>query len=412
MTGYRRREVLAGLGTLALAGVLAACSAQPAPARTTPPSRPRTTPPGPSPTATASPTPGTPGTEPDVEVMVGQMLLLGFRGTTAADATCLADIRERHLGGVVVFAKDVPSGGGTRNVESPDQLAALCAALQAEAERPLLITTDQEGGRVARLGPDHGFPTTPSAADLGAGDPAATREAAAAMARTLRAAGITLNLAPVVDVNTNPANPIIGALDRSFSADPAVVTAQAEAFVRGHHDVGILTTLKHFPGHGSSTGDTHAGLVDVTDTWQSLELDPYRALVRDGLADAVMVAHVINGQIDPDRPASLSALTIDGLLRDDIGFDGVVVSDDLQMGAITQQWGFEDALRLAVQAGADLLTYGNNLDTFDADVGRRAYDALLGHVRSGAISEDRVAASYRRIAALTWRMPGGGAATP
>lgn len=402
MREYGRREVLAGLGGLALAAVLAACGGDPQRPLPTTPTPTGSRPPTPVPQPTPTPS------EPDVEVMIGRMLLLGFRGTTAAEATCLADIRDRHLGGVALFSTDVPSGGGTRNVVSPDQVAALCAGLQEEAGRPLLVATDQEGGRVARLGPDHGFPATRSAAELGAGDPADTRAAATAMARTLRDAGITLNLAPVVDVDTNPTSPAIGALDRSFSADPAVVAAHAEAFVRGHHDVGVLTTLKHFPGHGSATGDTHAGLVDVTATWDPLELDPYRALIADGLADAVMVAHVVDGQIDPDRPASLSSATIDGLLRGDLGYDGVVVSDDLQMGAITRQWGFEEALRLAVEAGADLLTYGNNLDSFDADLGTRAYETLLGHVRSGAITQDRIATSYRRLAALEQRVGAAG----
>ncbi|WP_448070491.1 glycoside hydrolase family 3 protein [Georgenia yuyongxinii] len=337
--------------------------------------------------------------------MVGQMLVLGFRGTAlAATDPVVADL-ERHLGGVVLFSRDVPSGSATRNIASPAQVATLTAALQARADAPLLVTTDQEGGRVARLGPEHGFPATRSAAELGArGDPAATRAAAAEMARTLRAAGVNLNLAPVVDVNVNPANPIIGALGRSFSPDPGVVAEQAAAFVRGHHDEGVLTTLKHFPGHGSSRADTHAGFVDVTATWSEAELVPYRSLIGEGLADAVMVAHVFNATLDGDHPASLSAATITGLLREKLGYDGVVMSDDLQMGAIAQEWGFEEAVRLAVLAGTDLLTFSNNLETFEPDLGARAYATLLDLVRREEIGEARIAASYERIERLKARL--------
>lgn len=392
MRELSRREVLAGMGGVALAGFLAACGADqpgPTPSRTTPP----------APASSPSPTPSAPS-EPDVEVMIGAMLLLGFRGTTAQDATALGDLRERHLGGVLLFSKDLPTGG-TRNVTSPDQVRTLTAGLRAESGGPLIVAVDQEGGKVARLGPDAGFPATRSAADLGAtGDPEQTRAAADAMAATLADVGVSLNLAPVVDVDTNPTNPIIGRLGRSFSADPDVVTAHAAAFVEAHRAHGVATALKHFPGHGSSTGDSHLGFVDVTATWQPLELTPFRDLVARGLADAVLVAHVLNGQLDPDYPASLSAKTIDGALRGDLGFDGPVITDDLQMGAITQRWGFEEALRRAVLAGADLLTYGNNLEAFDPDLGRRAYETLLGDVRSGVISEDRIAASYRRIARL------------
>ncbi|QDC26421.1 glycoside hydrolase family 3 protein [Georgenia yuyongxinii] len=337
--------------------------------------------------------------------MVGQMLLLGFRGTTLEPTNPVVADLERHLGGVVLFSRDVPSGSATRNITSPAQVAALTATLQAQADPPLLVTTDQEGGQVARLGPEHGFPATRSAAQLGAmGDPAATRAAAAEMARTLRVAGVNLNLAPVVDVNVNPTNPIIGALGRSFSAHPDVVAEEAAAFVRGHHDEGVLTTLKHFPGHGSSRADTHAGFVDVTDTWSEAELVPYRSLIGQGLADAVMVAHVFNATLDADHPASLSAATITGLLREDLGFDGVVMSDDLQMGAITQQWSFDEAIHLAVQAGTDLLTFSNNLEAFEPDLGARAHATLLDLVRRGEIDEARIAASYERIQLLKARL--------
>ena len=198
------------------------------------------------------------------------MLLVGFRGTTPESAAgTLAEIADLGLGGVLIFNRDVPTGSAVRNVESPEQLRTLVDALARAADGspaglPLLVAVDEEGGLVARLNPSAGFPATISAADLGArDDPAFTRAAGQAIGETLAAAGINLDLAPVVDVNVNPDNPIIGAVDRSFSADPQVVVAQAGAFIDGLHEAGRLSCLKHFPGHGSSTGDTHLGVVDV-----------------------------------------------------------------------------------------------------------------------------------------------------
>lgn len=334
------------------------------------------------------------------------MLMLGFRGTEAASLPIVTDIRERHLGSVVLFAQDLPSGSSERNILSPGQLRDLCAGLQAEAATPLLIATDQEGGAVERLGSAHGFPPTRSARSLGdEADPAVTEAASLAMAETLREAGVNLNLAPVVDVNTYPANPIIGSIGRSFSADPQVVAAQAAAFIKGHHEAGILTTLKHFPGHGSSRADTHAGFVDVTTTWDPLELVPYAALIPQGVVDAVMVAHVFNANLDPERPASLSELTIAGQLRGKLGFDGVVVSDDLEMGAIAQQWTFEEAIRLAVNGGTDILAFSNNLTSYDDGLGARASSTLSSLVERGDVPRSRIEQSYARIQSLKARLP-------
>jgi beta-N-acetylhexosaminidase len=334
--------------------------------------------------------------------MAGQLLMLGFRGTTlSADNPIVADIRDRHLGGVVLFSYDLPSDNPVRNIESPEQVRALCTALQEAADGRLLVAVDEEGGKVARLGPDHGFPATRSAAELGAtGAPAVTRAASEAVASTLAGLGFNLNFAPVVDVNTNPQNPVIGQLDRSFSSDPGVVAGHAAAWVEGHRAHGVLTCLKHFPGHGSSRADSHAGFVDVTDTWDPLELIPYRELVGRGLADAVMVAHVFNANWDAEHPASLSPNVIEGMLREEIGFAGPVISDDLGMGAITEKYDLEASIRLALLAGNDLLVFGNNIGAFDPDLGRRAHQAILDLVARGDVPAERLAASYQRLTAL------------
>lgn len=334
------------------------------------------------------------------------MLLVGFRGTTAATAAAtIAEIGELGLGGVVLFSRDQPTGSDVRNVVSPDQLAVLVAALRAAAPgspaaQPLLVAIDQEGGQVARLTPARGFPATTSAAALGTlGDPTATRVAGRGIGETLAAAGITVDLAPVVDVDVNPDNPIIGAVDRSFSADPAQVTVQAAAFIDGLHETGVLSTLKHFPGHGSSTGDTHLGVVDVTATWSAAELGPFGDLIRSGQADSVLTAHVFNANLDPDYPATLSHATITGILREQLGWDGLVFSDDMQMGAIRDAYGYPDAVRLAINAGVDVLTIANQL-VYEEGIVTRTIDLIEGFVSSGDITEERIDASWRRIAAF------------
>src|SRR3990172_7482535 len=208
-----------------------------------------------------------------------------------------------------------------------------------------------------RLAPDAGWTATLSARDLGdANDFTLTELEARRIARRLREAGINWNLAPVVDVGYNPANPVIVGTARAFSANPWLVAEHARAFIRGMHAEGVLTALKHFPGHGSSYADSHEGFVDVTDTASAeVELAPYRMLIAEGLADAVMTAHVWNRRLGPERPAPLSRATVAGLLRGVLGFDGPVVSDDLRMGAIEQRYGLGAAAALALDAGVDLL---------------------------------------------------------
>ncbi len=393
-----RRRFLAGAAA-GLAGVaMAACAAA---IRSVAPSFTGSSSPSPSqiPPTTATPAPSDSG--PTLRQKIGAMLVVGFRGQTAAEADeTLRQIESLGLGGVVLFTVDQITGG-PRNVESPEQLASLVGSLKGAATVvPLTVAVDQEGGRVARLDAAHGFPPSRSAAELGRlNDPAVTGAEARAMAEVLVAAGITLNLAPVVDLAVNPTNPIIAAVDRSYSADPAVVIEQATAFIEAHHALGVACTLKHFPGHGSSTGDTHLGVVDVTDTWTEVELEPFAALVERGLADAVLTAHVFNARLDPDHPATLSRATVTGILRDRIGFTGAVLSDDMQMRAISDAYGYDEAVALAVEAGIDLLVVANQI-VYEPDVAARTIDIIEGLVRAGRVTEGRIDESWRRILAL------------
>ncbi len=394
-----RRQALAA-GSAAVAGLLAGCRPV-----TSPPPLQATTDAGP----TATPVPAAPPREaepaetvdPELRRKLAQMVVTGFRGLTLeADNPIVAAVRDLGIGGVVLFSFDVALLSPVRNVASPEQVATLNASLRELAETPLLIAADQEGGSVARLNEAHGFPPTLSHQELGErNDPAFTYDSAAQMARTLVAAGVNHNFAPVVDVNVNPANPAIGAIGRSFSDNPAIVTEHAAAFIRAHRDAGVTTTLKHFPGHGSSRADSHLGFVDVTETWQPLELEPYRDLIGEGLVDSVMTAHVFNGQLDPDTVATLSKPIITGILREQLGFDGVIFSDDMQMSAIAGNYGFEEAVIGTVAAGVDVLAVGSNL-AYDPEIAVKIVDILAAAVMAGQIDEAQIDASNRRIAAL------------
>jgi len=336
----------------------------------------------------------------DLDRMVGQMLMAGFRGlTVTADSPIVRDIRERHLGGVILFDFDVALGSPDRNIDSPAQVARLTADLAAQAAIPLLVAVDQEGGRVQRLKPVRGFTGSPSARELGTMADAAVSAAGAGVGRTLRQAGFNLDFAPVADVDVNPDSPAIGRLGRSFSADPARVGHCAGLFLAGLASQGVTGCLKHFPGHGSAGTDSHLGVTDVTATWSRDELIPYRMLIENGSARMIMTAHIFNARLDPDHPATLSRPVITGLLRDELGFDGVVVTDDLDMKAITDHYGRDEAIRLAIEAGADILLFGNNL-TYDPQIVEKAHGIVTTLVRSGAIPMERIEQSYRRIMRL------------
>ncbi len=339
--------------------------------------------------------------------MIGQMLMVGFRGANLDDSSpIIQDIRDRNLGSVVLFDFDVATSTAGRNVQSPSQLTALTTALNQAARIPLLIAIDQEGGQVARLKPSNGFPATLSEQDLGKlDDTGKTLQNAETIGRMLSAAGINMDLAPVVDLNTNPDNPIIGMLGRSFSADPVVVTRNAEVEIKGLHEYRVLSTLKHFPGHGSSRSDSHLGFVDVTDTWSPVELEPYTQTIAAAMCDAVMTAHIFNAKLDPDYPVTLSNAIITGILRNQIHWDGVVISDDMQMGAISQRYGLEFAIQKAIEAGVDILAFGNNLPgAFDPNITQKAMAIVKGLVSEGKLSRARIDQSYRRIMALKVRL--------
>jgi beta-N-acetylhexosaminidase len=339
---------------------------------------------------------------PTLREKIGQLLIVGFRGTAPSECDVIVrDLREHHIGGVILFDQEVADTTlRRRNIESPAQVKALVEFLQAQARAPLLVSIDQEGGRVNRLKPVYGFPESTSHEDLGRlNQPAETFRHAETTAKTLASLGINLNLAPVVDLDAHPDNPIIKGKGRSFSNDPEIVARHAMEFVKAHRAHGVLTCAKHFPGHGSAAGDTHLGLVDVTQRWHERELIPFQRLIEAGLCDVIMTAHVFNAKLDPDRPATLSRAVITGLLREKLGFTGVITSDDMEMKAISSHYGLENSVPAAIEAGIDVLCFGNNLG-YDPDIAGRAIEILARAVESGRISESRIDASYERVLAL------------
>ena len=342
-----------------------------------------------------------------LDAKIGQMLLVGFRGlqVNSRNDPVVQDIQDRHIGGVLLFDYDIAQQRRVRNIKSPRQVKALVQALQSYADIPLLVGIDYEGGVINRLPTRFGFPKTVSHQFLGnRNDLALTRQYATKMAQTLAQLGINLNFAPVVDVNTNPRNPIIAGKKRSFSAEPNIVTKHALEFIRAHRRQNVLCTLKHFPGHGSSTADSHLGVADVTNTWAPIELEPYAQIIQAGEADAIMTAHVFNQALDPNDPATLSRRTITGLLRGELGFGGVVFSDDIQMKAIANHYGLKTAVQKTIEAGVDIIVIGNNTGKFVPDIAERVAAIIKNLVLKGVIHPSRIDESYQRILRLKQRV--------
>ena len=322
---------------------------------------------------------------------IGQMIMVGFYPGSNFEDTLYYDIEHRNLGGVILMGY---------NLDNPTQIANLTASLQNSASTPLFIATDQEGGVVARLDETNGYAYTDRALALGIiNSENTTRAQAALMAQWLHNAGINTNLAPVADVNVNPTSPAIGHYGRSFSADPYVVANHCRWFYSEFKDQDIISTLKHFPGHGSAVGDSHDGFTDITDTWSESELIPYSELIQSGYNDMIMTAHLYNAKIDSVYPATLSHATLTDILRDSLEFRGMIISDAMGMGAINNNYSFIESVVQAIHAGVDILLYTGN-EKYDRSVVGLIIDILGSAVDSGLISEARIDESYDRIMAL------------
>ncbi|WP_018500231.1 glycoside hydrolase family 3 protein [Parafrankia discariae] len=346
-----------------------------------------------------------------LEQRVGQMMTGYVFGTAGADRspavvaanrrtsgadTAAEAVAKRGLGGVIYFdAGGTGPGALPDNIVNPGQVKALSADLSAAARVPLLIAADQEQGTVLRI--RDGVTLLPGQMAQGAtGRPDDARDAAQITGADLRALGINVDFAPDADVNSDPANPVIG--ERSFGDDPAAVGRFTAAAVEGFRQVGVAAAAKHFPGHGATSVDSHADLPTISRdraALTALDLPPFRAAIAAGVP-MVMVGHLNVPALDPAAPATLSKPVVDGLLRHELGFDGVIVTDALNMAAITEHNTPGGAAVRAVQAGVDILLMPPDLV--------QAVDAVVSAVRSGAIDPERVAASVRRILRMKWRL--------
>ena len=339
---------------------------------------------------------------PTVEEMAGAMLMVGFEGTSAPRSV-LDAVAAGRLGGVILFDRG-RGGAAFHNIVSPGQVKALTSSLQAVAPRPIFVAVDQEGGKVRRLKTERGFLPLPSAESMGRMPADEVRNLGLRAGREMTSLGINVDLAPVVDVRLSSRSPGLGDAGRLFGADAALVTRQALAFADGLMQAGVVPALKHFPGLGSAGEDSHHQLPDVTRRWQPAELLPYEEAFGKGWPGMVLVAHIYHRGMDESLPSSLSPAVIEGLLRRDMGWDGVVISDDLQMGAVSGR-ALEERVRLALLAGNDILLFGNYLK-HDENLHEKVFQAVLHLVQSGEVSRERLERSWRRIETVKRRFLG------
>ncbi len=338
-----------------------------------------------------------------LEKVAGSMLMIGFHGTTAKPGSQICkDIGRYNLAGVILFDYNPVNKSEPKNIASKAQLANLTKELQdCSEDGKLLISVDQEGGRVQRLKSEYGFNGAfPKASEVSKMENDEVRATYQKMGKELHSVGITYDLAPVVDLAVNPKNKVIYGLGRSFGSDPKKVSEYASIFIDEMHKNRVVTSLKHFPGHGSSVGDTHKGFVDVTDVWESVELEPYKILLEKNKVDSIMVAHVFNKDIDEKYPATLSKATVTNLLRKDIGYQGVVITDDLQMGAIAHKYKLRDIIKLAINAGDDILLFGNQLDPKRVVATKKLVGIITSLIESGEITRDTIQNANDRVRIL------------
>lgn len=315
---------------------------------------------------------------------LGQLFIIGFNGLELSDETS-AFLSQARIGGVILFAN---------NYDSPGQVAELINQIQeSRSDNPLWIGVDHEGGRVQRF--KKGFTKIPDAAAIGAANsPKLAFEIAEMMAKELKAVGVNLNFCPVADILTNSKNQVIG--NRAFGNTEAAVSKFITGIIRGHLVTGVQPCVKHFPGHGDSLADSHLMLPKVDTPIEVLrerELRPFGKACKSRCG-MIMTAHIVCTAIDPDKPATLSSKILQNILRDDMRFSGVIVTDDLEMQAITDNFGAEDAPRLALQAGCDMLLYKTEA------AARHSYASLQKALEEGKLDPAIVLQAEARIRAL------------
>ncbi len=334
------------------------------------------------------------GAEVSLDEMIGQMIILGFNGNSVNSRGFKNIVKDLNSGKVsgVIFFED--------NIKNPENLYKMTETVYKSTmqNRPF-IAIDMEGGQIQRMNNKNGFKNFPSASEIAAADDLKkANETYSNMAEMLNSMLFNLNFAPCVDLDLNE-NSILHKKQRAYSGDSAKVSAYANEFIKAHYDKNIITALKHFPGHGSVSGDTHLGFVDSTKTHKDIELYPYEDLMFKNDLQMVMVSHIFNENLDTLYPATLSYDTVGSLLRREMGFKGVVITDDLDMGAIKHKFDLEETVIQAINAGNDILLFSNrkpNNPNLADDISKIIKNAIL----EGLIEPIRIQQSYDRITKL------------
>lgn len=325
-------------------------------------------------------------TDTQLKNMIAKMLIVGFENENF-DPTY-------QLGGVILFDKNYKHPNKPKNIIDPKQLKALTLTLTKSKNAPYFIAVDQEGGKVARLKTAKGFYQAPSAKEIAQLDLQEVRELYKKQSFMLKEYGINLNFAPDVDLSVNHQNKVIYGLERSYAKEPATVVKYASCMIEEQNKAGVISVIKHFPGHGSSLGDSHKGFVDITKTWNKIELEPYKQLIKQNKVDIIMTAHVFNANLDEKYPATLSYNVNTKLLRQKLGFHGVIVSDDMQMKAISDHYSLQEATTLAINSGVDMLVFGNQLGS---NTPEELIDTIFKEVKKGKIPLKRIIDANEKI---------------
>lgn len=335
-------------------------------------------------------------TTDSLDLKIGQLLIFGFYGNQpSASEPVYNAVKAGKVGNIILYGRNIPTQ------QTPKQLKEMIEFYQSAAPIPMWVSIDQEGGKVNRLKPELGFPQLASAKQVGSiNKKKFTKSNTDSIVQPLVALGINLNYAPVVDVH-NPDCPVLGAKERCYSSNPRKVARIASSVIDQHHHYGVLTVLKHFPGHGNSAADSHLGLTDVSKTWKKKELIPYKKLLRKNKVDGIMTAHIVNNQLDEAQlPATLSYKVITKLLRERLGFNGVIFSDDMQMKAISEQYGIEESIKMAFNAGVDVLMFSNNIQGVKDYSPDAIHATIKKLVIENQIDINKINQSFERVMAL------------
>lgn len=334
----------------------------------------------------------------EIEKMIAKMVILGFNGQSVNQNDEIYKNIKAGLGGVILFDKDPNDKNKIKNIKDKEQVRALTSQLQKIANNKLIISVDQEGGIVQRLKEDAGFVNTLKASEIALNGENFAKQSYKLLAKDLKESGINLDFAPVVDLAINKQNKVIVTRGRSFGENSSEVIKYSSIFVDELKKQNIISVLKHFPGHGSSLDDSHLGFVDISKTWSQKELEPYKYFIKNNKVDMIMTAHVYNKNLDEKYPATLSHNINTNLLRYKLGYSGVLISDDLQMSAISKHYDLKQTLTLAINSGVNILLFANQLSK--PITLKQIVDTVYSQILNEQISLEKIIESNKKIDSL------------